>query len=64
MLHYQLMGDGEIVGIENGRPDDLTPYASRTRSTSGGRAIVYVRTNGPVTLYARTESGIGAEIEV
>ncbi len=60
---YQLVGDGEIVGIENGRPDDLTPYASRTRSTFGGRAIVYVRTNGsPVTLYARTKSGIRAEI--
>lgn len=60
----QLVGDGEIVGIENGRPDDLTPYASRTRSTSGGRAVVYVRTNGPVTLYAWTESGIKAEIAI
>lgn len=60
---YQLVGDGEILGIENGRPDDLTPYASRTRSTCAGRAVVYVRTTrNPVTLYARTKSGIRAEL--
>ena len=61
----QILGDGEILGIENGRPDDLTPYSSHTRSTMGGRAVVYVRVmSGPVTLYAGTKSGLRAELEV
>ena len=64
-IAYQLLGDGEIVGIENGRPDDLTPYASHTRATFGGRAVVYVRLfqdgEGAV-LYAGTKSGLKASI--
>ena len=61
----QILGDGEILGIENGRPDDLTPYSSHTRSTMGGRAVVYVRVmSGPVTLYAGTKSGLRAELEL
>ena len=61
----QILGDGEILGIENGRPDDLTPYSSHTRSTLCGRAVVYVRVNGgPVTLYAGTKSGLRAELEL
>ena len=61
----QILGDGEILGIENGRPDDLTPYSSHTRSTLCGRAVVYVRVmSGPVTLYAGTKSGLRAELEV
>ena len=32
-VYYQLVGDGEILGIENGCPDDLTCYAEKFRST-------------------------------
>ena len=65
-ITYQLVGEGEILGIENGAPDDLTPYASRTRRTNGGRAIVYVRVKkgAAVTLYARSESGLTAKVEL
>ncbi len=34
---------GEILGIENGAVDDLTPYTSRARRTRQGRLIVYLR---------------------
>ena len=63
-VYYQLTGDGEILGIENGKPDDLTPYASRCRATYRGRAIVYLRAGtlpGPLTLYAYTKSGLRAQ---
>lgn len=61
---YQLTGDAEILGIENGAPDDLTPYASRRRATHGGRAIVYLRAGtraDQIILHASTREGIKAE---
>lgn len=64
---YQLVGDARIIGIENGAPDDLTPYAENHRATRDGRAIVYVRageTAGAVTLYAHTRSGLRACVEL
>lgn len=58
---YQLLGDAEIIGIENGKPDDLTPYASRTRQTLNGRAMVYIRAGrmaGKIALHAWTRTGL------
>ena len=66
-VKYQLVGDGEIVGIENGRPDDLTCYAHKNRHTFRGRAIVYLRkfnADSFVTLYGQSESGLTANIKV
>ena len=63
LIHYQLTGDAVILGIENGAPDDLTPYASPVRATRDGRAIVYLRAGtlpGPVTLHAFTRTGLRA----
>lgn len=60
---YQLLGDGEILGIENGKHDDLTPYAARYRRTYRGRAIVYLRAGtvpGDLILYAYTKEGLSA----
>ena len=62
-VYYQLTGDGAILGIENGRPDDLTPYSERFRDTLDGRAIVYLRAGslpGAITLRAYTRSGLEA----
>ena len=58
---YQVTGDAVILGIENGTPDDLTPYAAPYRATRDGRAIVYLRAgtlSGPVTLQAYTRTGL------
>ncbi|MGN0778446.1 MAG: sugar-binding domain-containing protein [Aristaeellaceae bacterium] len=63
-IFYQVMGDATLLGIENGRPDDLTPYAQRSRCTFDGRAIVYIRAGlmaDSVTLRAYTRSGLRAE---
>jgi hypothetical protein len=61
-IRYQILGDAEILGIENGRPDDLTPYSSHIRRTFAARAIVYLRVHGPATLYAWGEDGIDAKV--
>lgn len=63
-IHYQLIGDAAILGIENGSPVDLTPYAEKHRSTRSGRAIVYIRAGlleGDVTLHAYTMNGLKAQ---
>ncbi|MBN1777866.1 MAG: DUF4982 domain-containing protein [Clostridiales bacterium] len=45
-LTCAVTGGGEFMGIENGCAADLTSYASETRPTFHGRAIVYVRKTG------------------
>ena len=64
-IRYQLLGDAVILGIENGIPDDLTPYAEKHRKTKLGRAIVYLRAGtlpGHVALHAYTMSGLTADV--
>ena len=64
-IKYQILGDAVILGIENGIPVDLTPYAEKHRSTKQGRAIVYLRAGtlpGDVTLHAYTMSGLKADV--
>ena len=66
-IFYQLWGDGEILGVENGKKDDLTPYSARFRSTFRGRALVYVRAGtvpGPLKLFAYTKCGLSAEVHL
>lgn len=65
VIYYQLIGDGKILGIENGKPDDLTCYAENYRSTYNGKAIVYIRKNAEkIRLYAFTKDGLSAEFEL
>lgn len=64
-VYYQLLGDAEIIGIENGKPDDLTCYAEKNRSTFNGRAIVYIRAGempGSVMLHAYSKDGLKSDI--
>lgn len=64
IIYCQLLGDGKILGIENGKHNDLTCYAEDYRSTYNGKAIVYIR-KGTMTnklkFYAYTKSGINCE---
>ena len=67
VIYYQLLGDGEILGIENGKPDDLTCYNEKYRSTYGGKAIVYLRKGNMtagLTLYAYTANGLYCERKI
>lgn len=60
----QVLGDVEILGMENGLPDDLTPYTERFRTTGEGTLTVYLRkgkSEGKALVYARTDGGLEAE---
>lgn len=67
IIYYQLIGDGKILGIENGKHDDLTCYAEKYRSTYRGKAIVYIKKGtltDNLTLYAYTKSGLCCERKI
>lgn len=66
-IYYQLVGDAQIIGIENGKPDDLTCYAEKYRDTYRGRALVYLRMGdmkGEITLYAYTKDGLKSSVTI
>ena len=56
-LTYAFVGDGEVRGIENGKGDDLTPYAAPYRQTYRGRAVAYLRHKGEGTLFVYEAGG-------
>ena len=56
-LTFAAVGMAALLGVENGAPDDLTPYASPSRFTKNGRAVVYLRVWGEAFLHARTADG-------
>ena len=63
-LLCQPVGDITLLGIENGKPDDLTPYTENRRTTLNGRAIAYLRAGivpGKAVFHVRTASGLEAE---
>ena len=64
IIRCQVLGDVEILGMENGLPDDLTPYSEHFRTTGEGTLTVYLRkgkSEGKALVYARTDSGLEAE---
>lgn len=66
-ITVRVSGDAELLGLENGKGNDLTPYSSNTRSTDAGRMIAYVRAGvqpGEIKLRAYTEDGIEAELTI
>ena len=65
VIRCQVLGDVEILGMENGLPDDLTPYSEHFRTTGEGTLTVYLRkgkSEGKALVYARTDSGLEAEL--
>ena len=65
-IHVQLVGQARLLGIENGKPDDLTPYAESWRETYQGRALIVVRVQRsklPVQLWVWTESGLSVWLQ-
>ena len=64
VIRVQVLGDVKILGMENGLPDDLTPYTERFRTTGEGTLTVYLRKGkgeGKALVYARTDGGLEAE---
>ena len=67
VLHAQPVGSLRLMGMENGRPDDLTPYTESFRRTLDGRLILYLRAGnlpGPAGLHIYTGSGLTADLSL
>ena len=63
MIICQVLGDCSLLGLENGRPDDLTCYAENHRLTREGTLTVYLRagkSKGTGILHIRTSGGLQA----
>ena len=64
-VRVQVLGDVKILGMENGLPDDLTPYTEHFRTTNEGTLTVYLRKGksaGEALVYAGTDGGLTAEM--
>lgn len=64
ILLCQVQGEYTLLGLENGRPDDLTPYAQPSRLTREGTLAAYLRAGenpGEGILHVRTASGLHAD---
>ena len=62
-IHCQVRGDLALLGLENGRPDDLTAYSEPFRLTREGSLTVYLRAGtvpGTASVFLRTDSGLRA----
>lgn len=42
-MNFAIIGDAQIVGIENGNAADLTPYSEKFRNTYHGKIVVFIR---------------------
>ncbi len=65
VIHAQVLGDVEILGLENGIPDDLTPYSAAFRRTKEGKLIIYLRAGtaaGEGMLRLWTGEGLAASL--
>ena len=63
-IHCQPTGDLELLGLENGRPDDLTPYSEAYRKTREASLTAYFRVGavqGPMGIHLWSEKGLTAE---
>ena len=63
----QVLGDLTLLGLENGRPDDLTPYTEHRRLTREGTLTVYLRageTPGKALLHCYTRSGLQTDLRL
>ena len=62
-IHCQVLGSLTLLGLENGRPDDLTPYSESFRLTREGTLTAYLRAGtvpGTAMVHFRTDNGLHA----
>jgi beta-galactosidase/beta-glucuronidase len=54
MLHVEIQGPGELLGLENGDLSDVTEYGVHYRRAYGGRLLLYIRkTSREVPIHLR-----------
>ncbi|KAF7519947.1 hypothetical protein G7054_g12936 [Neopestalotiopsis clavispora] len=67
-ITFSVTGPGEIVSTDNGKPTDLTPFPSLTRSAFSGLALAIVRSQsgqaGSITVSAVADGLAGADVTI
>ena len=66
-IHCQVLGDLCLLGLENGIPDDLTPYSENHRRTREGSLTAYLRAGeiaGKAAVHLWTDSGLTADLKL
>lgn len=61
MVELHILGDGELVGLENGNLSDCTPYYEKRRKTYSGQLIGYVRRTGNEMISVEAKADIDGE---
>ena len=67
IVRCQVVGDIQILGLENGIPDDLTPYSEHFRTTREGSVTIYIRqgkTKRKAQIYVWTDNGPEATMDL
>ena len=63
-VYCQVLGNCTLLGLENGRPDDLTPYPEIHRMTREGTLTAYFRggeIRGEGAVHVWTAAGLQAD---
>ena len=67
LVHFEVSGEGRIIGIDNGDASSLENYKSPKRKVCSGRCMVVVRTtgrSGTIKLTAKSEGLPDATVEI
>ncbi|WP_337100620.1 glycoside hydrolase family 2 TIM barrel-domain containing protein [Paenibacillus sp. YIM B09110] len=67
LIELSVEGPGEIIGIENGDSQDLTPYSSKSRKAFNGKLLAYIRTQqapGRIVVKAASRGLQPAQVEI
>lgn len=57
VLSVKVEGNGQLAGLENGNLGDVTPYCRNSRSTFGGRLLLFVRRMGEGEITVKVFTG-------
>lgn len=66
-VKYQINGNGEIAGVGNGNPSDMSSFQQPQKKVYRGRGLVIVRPNntpGKIILKAEAKGLVGGTIEI
>jgi beta-galactosidase len=67
LVHFEVSGEGRIIGIDNGDASSLENFKSPKRKACSGRCMVVVRTtgkSGTIKLTAKSEGLPDATVEI
>ena len=68
LIHFVVLGPGEIVATDNGGPTDMTAFPSRDRKAFNGLALVIVRAkrgqSGQILVKAKSEGLEEASVRI